>query len=96
MHYIFRKCFNRSEFAGHLLELWGATVSTLHQVGGLLADAACHLTPIAFNEGLGIISLHGLQDTRQHEHAALQTVVCTLDEAKTQSIMKSKPIWGLL
>lgn len=77
-------------FLGHLLQFWDSAVSALHQVGGLLADVARHLAPVALDKGLGIIPLHGLQDPRHHKHTALQAVLCTLEETHTNTSVSGR------
>lgn len=66
----------------YLLQFGDSAVSTLNQVGGPLTDVARHLAPVALDEGLGLFPLHRLQDARQHEHAALQTVLCSLNTVR--------------
>lgn len=78
----------------HLLKFRDSAVSALNQVGGLLTDVARHLAPVALNEGLGLIPLHRLQDSSQHEHAALQTVICTLNK-NTYPVRKRITCWGI-
>lgn len=77
--------FRLLNYVLHLLKFGDSAVSALNQVGGLLTDVPRHLSPVALDEGLGLIPLHGLQDARQHEHTALQTVVCTLRRTLGQS-----------
>lgn len=70
-------------FLSHLLQLGHSTVSALNQVGGLLADVARHFAPVALDQSFGVVSLHGLEDSRQYEHTTLQTVLCSLEGTET-------------
>lgn len=77
-----------------LLQFGHAAVPALHQVRGLLADVAGNFASMAFDEGLGVVPLHGLQDPRHHKDAALQAVLGALQTPRqpSRSVLELKEL----